>query len=159
MTRVDFYINVEARERTACKIAAKAIERGARLFVLTADEAQSERVDRLMWTFAQLSFLPHVRAAHPLAARTPVIVDHVADPLPHDQVLLNLTDETPAVFSRFERLVEIVSLDPDDRQRARTRWRFYSERGYALASHDLAGQGKGTATAAAGASGRSAAGG
>lgn len=138
MTRVDFYINVEARERTACTIAAKAIERGVRLFVLTADEAQSERVDRLMWTFAQLSFLPHVRAAHPLAARTPVIVDHCCDPLPHDQVLLNLTETPPAVFSRFERLVEIVSLDADDRQRARTRWRFYSERGYALASHDLA---------------------
>jgi len=138
MTRVDFYINVEARERTACTIAAKAIERGVRLFVLTADEAQSERVDRLLWTFAQLSFLPHVRAAHPLAAQTPVIVDHVFDPLPHDQVLLNLTDATPTVFSRFERLVEIVSLDPDDRQRARTRWRFYSERGYALDSHDLA---------------------
>ena len=67
-----------------------------------------------------------------------MIVDHCCDPLPHDQVLLNLTETPPAVFSRFERLVEIVSLDADDRQRARTRWRFYSERGYALASHDLA---------------------
>jgi DNA polymerase-3 subunit chi len=156
MTRVDFYINVESRERTACTIAAKAIERGVRLFVLTADEAQSERVDRLMWTFAQLSFLPHVRAAHPLAARTPVIVDHAAEPLPHDQVLLNLTDATPAVFSRFERLVEIVSLDPDDRQRARARWKFYSERGYALASHDLA-RPAGTAGRAGGSSDRTAA--
>ncbi len=138
MTRVDFYVNVESRERTACTIAAKAIERGVRLFVLTADEAHAERVDRLMWTFAQLSFLPHVRAGHPLAGRTPVIVDHATDPLPHDQVLLNLTDETPAVFSRFERLVEIVSLEAEDRQRARNRWRFYAERGYALTSHDLA---------------------
>lgn len=137
MTRIDFYANVDSRERTACTIAAKALERGVRLFVLTADEAQSERVDRLMWTFAQLSFLPHVRATHPLATQTPVIVDHVFDPLPHDQVLLNLTDTTPSVFSRFERLVEIVSLDPEDRQRARGRWRFYAERGYAMASHDL----------------------
>jgi DNA polymerase-3 subunit chi len=109
-----------------------------RLLVLTADEAQSDRLDRLLWTFAQLSFLPHVRANHPLAAQTPVIVDHAFDPLPHDEVLLNLTDATPQVFSRFQRLVEIVSLDPDDRQRARGRWRFYSERGYPLASHDLA---------------------
>lgn len=157
MTRVDFYINVEARERTACSIAGKAIERGMRLFVLTADEAQSERVDRLLWTFAQLSFVPHVRAGHPLAARTPVIVDHVCDPLPHDEVLLNLTNDIPAMFSRFERLVEIVTPDPDDRQRARTRWRFYSERGYALASHDRTtpGQARDRGTA----SGQSAAGG
>lgn len=147
MTRIDFYTNVDSRERTACTIAAKALERGVRLFVLTSDKAHSESVDRLMWTFAQLSFLPHVRAAHPLAAQTPVIVDHVFDPLPHDQVLLNLTDTTPSVFSRFERLVEIVSLDPDDRQRARGRWRFYSERGYALASHDLGKADRGAAAA------------
>ena len=82
MTRIDFYANVESRERTACTIAAKALERGVRLLVLTTDEAQSDRLDRLMWTFAQLSFLPHVRAAHPLAAQTPVIVDHAFDPLP-----------------------------------------------------------------------------
>lgn len=145
MTRIDFYTGVESRERTACTIALKALERGVRLLVLTTDEAQSERVDRLMWTFAQLSFLPHVRAGHPLAAQTPVIVDHAFDPLPHDQVLLNLTDATPTVFSRFERLVEIVSLDPEDRQRARGRWRFYSERGYPLASHDLARTERGSA--------------
>ncbi len=147
MTRIDFYANVESRERTACTIAAKALERGVRLLVLTTDEAQSDRLDRLMWTFAQLSFLPHVRAAHPLAAQTPVIVDHAFDPLPHDEVLLNLTDATPPMFSRFERLVEIVSLDPDDRQRARGRWRFYSERGYPLASHDLAKPERGGAAA------------
>ena len=147
MTRIDFYTNVESRERTACTIAAKALERGMRLLVLTADEAQSDRLDRLLWTFAQLSFLPHVRANHPLATQTPVIVDHAFDPLPHDEVLLNLTDATPPVFSRFQRLVEIVSLDPDDLQRARGRWRFYSERGYPLASHDLAKPGHGSAAA------------
>ena len=140
MTRIDFYVNVEDRARTACLLSAKAAERGVRLFVLTADEEHSARIDKLLWCQPQLSFLPHVRAGHALAAETPVIVDHVFDPLPHDQVLLNLTDDTPAVFSRFERLIEIVSLDEDDRRRGRSRWRFYADRGYPLTSHDRARQ-------------------
>jgi len=139
MTRIDFYINVDDRARTACLLSAKAVERGVRLFVLTADEEQTARLDRLLWCQPQLAFVPHVRADHPLAAETPVIVDHRVDPLPHDQVLLNLTDDTPPVFSRFARLIEIVSLDDGDRQRARQRWRFYADRGYPLVSHDRAG--------------------
>jgi DNA polymerase III subunit chi len=138
MTRIDFYVNVEDRARTACMLSAKALEREVRLFVLTAGEAETARIERLMWCQPQLSFVPHVRAQHPLAGQTPVIVDHVFDPLPHDDVLINLTDDTPAVFSRFARLIEIVSVDDADRQRARARWRFYAERGYALASHDRA---------------------
>ena len=52
---------------------------------------------------------------------------------PHDNVLINLHDTTPTFFSRFERLIEIVSLDSTDQDAARLRWRFYnlSEQGEA----------------------------
>ena len=146
MTRIDFYVNVEDRARTVCTLGAKVLARRMRLFVLTTGEEETARMDRLLWCQPQLGFLPHVRAGHSLAAQTPIIVDHVSEPLPHDQVLLNMTDEPPSVFSRFERLIEIVSLDDADRQRARQRWRFYADRGYALTSHDLA-RGDTTATA------------
>jgi len=66
-----------------------------------------------------------------------VHIDHTgADPL-HDGVLINLRAEQPPYFSRFERLIEIVSLDDEDRRLARERYRFYRERGYPLDSHDL----------------------
>ncbi len=138
MTRIDFYVNVEERTRTACHLAARALEQQARLFVLTRDEAHTAQVDRMMWCQPQLSFVPHVQASHALAARTPVIVDHRHDPLPHDDVLVNLTDEPPPWFSRFSRLIEIVSTDDADRARARSRWRFYRERGYELNTVDVA---------------------
>jgi len=138
MTRIDFYVNVANREITACSVTAKAIERDMRVFVLAAGEDDAARIDLLLWSKPQLGFVPHVRAAHPLATQTPVIVDHSCETLPHDELLLNLTDTMPAQFSRFERLVEIVSVDEADRQRGRQRWRFYAERGYELKSHDLA---------------------
>ena len=57
---------------------------------------------------------------------------------PHQQVLLNLGAEVPAGFERFERVIEVVGLDDADRQLARSRWRHYADRGYAMSRHDLA---------------------
>lgn len=145
MTRVDFYVNVPDRASFACTIAAKAVAAGTRALVLTADANETVRVDRMMWCQPALGFIPHVRAHHRLAPETPVIVDHVTDPLDIDDLLVNLTDEVPGPFPRFSRLIEIVSTDEADRQRARTRWRHYSERGYPLQSHDMAAHGAGSA--------------
>jgi DNA polymerase-3 subunit chi len=68
-----------------------------------------------------------------------VIVDHVDDPLVHDQVLINLRGDTPGCFSRFQRLVEIVGADDADREAARARYRFYRDRGYNILTHQLGG--------------------
>ena len=52
-------------------------------------------------------------------------------------MLVNLTDTVPVGFERFERLIEVVSTDPADRDLARQRWRQYTELGYSIARHDL----------------------
>jgi DNA polymerase-3 subunit chi len=57
-------------------------------------------------------------------------------------VLLNLRAEWPPFFGRFERLVEIISTDEDDRQSGRERWKFYKDRGYEMRIHDLSNTGK-----------------
>jgi len=43
----------------------------------------------------------------------------------------------PSYFSRFRRVVEIVTRDSDDRALARDRFRFYRDRGYEITTHDL----------------------
>jgi DNA polymerase-3 subunit chi len=54
------------------------------------------------------------------------------------ELLLNLGAESPPHFARFERLLEIVSTDDDERIAGRARFKFYRDRGYAIESHDLA---------------------
>jgi DNA polymerase-3 subunit chi len=62
-------------------------------------------------------------------------------PDPHawdmDEVLLNLGDEVPEGFERFDRLIEIVSSDDHGRAQARVRWKHYKSLGYELQQHDL----------------------
>ncbi len=141
MTQIDFYTHVGNKLTVACKLAAKAHAQGLRVAVLCPDAAIAQNLDRMLWTASALAFVPHCQAAHPLAARTPVVIHHDADPdsttPAHDEVLLNLRAEWPPVFSRFQRLIEIVSQDDNDRATARARFKFYRDRGYDIRTHDL----------------------
>ena len=137
MTQIDFYTHVDHRYQTLCALAGKALARGLRMMILTPDGEATERLDRLLWSQPAIGFLPHCRAHHKLAGVTPIILDHVAEPVVHEQLLVNLREEPPPHFSRFERLIEIVGLDQAEREHARARFRFYRERGYEIRTHDL----------------------
>ena len=137
MTQIDFYFHVENKLHTACALSAKACARGLRVLAFCADADAGMKFSRLLWTAQAVSFIPHCTPGDPLAAVTPVIVDHDSANPPHDEVLINLRPEWPPFFSRFQRLIEIVSLDEEDRSQARARFKFYRDRGYEIKSHDL----------------------
>jgi DNA polymerase-3 subunit chi len=137
LTQIDFYFHVENKLQTACTLSAKACARGMRVLAFCPDAEAGVKFSRLLWTAQAVSFIPHCTPGDALAAVTPVIVDHEGSDPPHDEVLINLRAEWPPFFSRFQRLIEIVSLDEEDRSHARARFKFYRDRGYAIQSHDL----------------------
>jgi DNA polymerase III subunit chi len=137
MTRIDFYTKVADRLQTACTLCGKAVARQMRVLVLTPDAEATERMDRLLWTHPPVGFLPHVRAGHRLAGVTPIVVDHDPGTLERDDLLLNLRPDPPELFSRFQRLIEIVGQDEEDTRACRIRYRFYRDRGYEITLHDL----------------------
>lgn len=137
MTQIDFYFHVENKLQMACALSAKAYARGLRVLAYCADADAVLKFSRLLWTAQAVSFVPHCTPGDPLAAITPVIVDHEGAEPAHDEVLINLRPEWPPFFSRFQRLIEIVSLDEADRSQARERFKFYRDRGYAIQNHDL----------------------
>ncbi len=133
MTRVDFHSKVPDKIAYACRLVRKARAADLKVVLFTADHAQLAALDEALWTFSEQDFLPHVMAGDELAAVTPVVLAHDAgQALPHHQVLVNLSRETPAHFARFERMFEIVSTDEEDLLAGRTRYRQYQQRGYPL---------------------------
>lgn len=152
MTRVDFYlIRPDSRRRlpaVLCGLAAKACQAGHDVYLHTGSPEQARELDTLFWTFQDTSFLPHVLQDDPEAASTPVLLGWDPPPLERSGVLLNLAHPVPAYFSRFERVLEAVEAahpgaEPTPEQAAaRERYRFYQDRGYPLATHEL-GEGRG----------------
>lgn len=138
MTEVKVFYNAGDKLQFACRLARRAAEENLRLIVFAPDPVIADQFDRMLWTFAPLAFVPHVRADHPLAAETPVVIAHDEAGLVHHSALLNLGDEPPAFFSRFEQLREIVSTDEDDKRRARERIRFYKSRGFEVVHQEVA---------------------
>ena len=135
MTSIDFYTHVADRLAVAGRIVAKALAQHGHVRVLTPDSATTDALDRMLWLQPATGFLPHCRVSSPLASQTPVWIDHAMEHPGPAAVLINLQDSPPPFFSRFERMVEIVTLD--GAAAARDRLRFYRERGYELRTHNL----------------------
>ena len=130
MTRIDFYRYAEDKLKFACRLAARAYDKPSRVVVYSPDRSVLAEFDRALWTFQATRFVPHVFAGSPLADETPIILADSEEQLPHHDVLLNMDDEWPPFFSSFERLLEIVATDDEDKQKARARYAFYKKRGY-----------------------------
>lgn len=140
MTLIDFCFNVTGKPELVARYAGKSLRQANRLFIYTPNADATEKIRRLLWSHEQTSFLPHCSSRDRLAAETPIIVDHEAENLVHDDILLNLCTEFPPFFSRFQRLIELVGHDEADKVAARARFRFYRDRGYDIRRHDLSGR-------------------
>jgi len=139
VTHIQFLHGAPDRLAAAAEWLRGAWQRRQPALVYVPDAAQANRLDHLLWTQPATGFVPHCQAGSSLAGETPILLASTLDDLPSDGCLVNLADELPPGFSRFEELVEIVSTADGDRLPARERFRFYRERGYAIDSRDISG--------------------
>jgi DNA polymerase-3 subunit chi len=144
VTRVDFYIvttdSDDARLKLACRIAEKAMQNDKSVFIHTEQSHEAERLDEALWTFSAGSFVPHciVRGGDTTDTRVPVIIGAGAGPggEPCD-IMINLGEDVPEFFSRYDRVVEVVDANERRRRAGRKRFRYYRDRGYEMATHNI----------------------
>ncbi len=152
MTQIDFYILAPQSHRNVelltCQLTEKAYLQNNFVNIYCQSAKQTNILDELLWKFKPDSFLPHITLANITQQKIddfhyPVLIngsDSIPDGFNPDklsELLINLTNSTPGFFSQFHRLAEIVDKDEKSRQHARERFRFYKERGYVLATHNV----------------------
>lgn len=138
MTAIAFHFNAPDQFAYACRLLRKATSSGAKV-VVTGTPDTLKQLDAMLWTFSPTDFVPHCHLSSDdrLLAASPVILAPSIESAPHQEVLLNLGDQVPNGFDRFERVIEIVTLGDEDRQLARSRWKYYAEAGFTMSRHDL----------------------
>lgn len=137
MTRIDFHFNIPDPLNYACRLARK-IHRGQhKALFYHPDAAQLAKLDETLWTFSAHDFIPHVMADDPIAPQTPIWLSTQACDGPDASLIINLGQQAPDFFSRFDRLIDVVGADEQDRQAGRIRFRFYKDRGYPIEAHDM----------------------
>ncbi len=147
MTKVSFYVlqsepaGGNGRFALACRIAEKAlragVDSGQTAYIHCPDEHSLSLLDDLLWTFRQGSFIAHERLAlvQDWNDTAPVIIGSGTPPEQLNAVMINLAEDVPLFFSRFERVAELV--DPAGRETGRQRYQFYKDRGYPLETHKI----------------------
>ncbi len=138
MTEVAFHFNAPDKLGYACRLLRKAYLQGARLLVLV-DDADRAALDAALWTMAPGAFVPHATGADPehVWASSPIQMTSRLPVQSGATVLVNLQEQVPSGFERFARVIEVVTADDADRQRARERWKLYKSNGIEPQRYDL----------------------
>jgi DNA polymerase III subunit chi len=139
MTEIAFHVNAPDKLDYACRLLRATQKKSAQVLVLGQLDALKSLSSKL-WAMSPTEFLPHCLSdAEPaVLAQSPIILSaELPNSAAESQVLLNLGAILPAGFERFERLIELVGQNSDDLQAARTRWKHYKDRGYALSRYDV----------------------
>lgn len=140
MPEIAFHTGLPDKIGYACRLLRKASRQGLRVRVI-AEAAELELLDKALWTFDAHDFVPHLRlvaGAAPATAlqRTAVWLTPASTDWPEGAeapgVLVNLGLEPPADVKVFERVVELVSDDADERAAGRRRWRQYEALGFTI---------------------------
>jgi DNA polymerase-3 subunit chi len=138
MTEIRFLHGAQDRLQAVAAWLGQAGSEARKVLVYAPLDEQRNQLGRLLWTQPATGFIPHCMDGDKVAAETPIVLASRLDNLLHDECLLNLSNEIPPGFSRFQQLIEIVSIDDADRVPSRERFRFYRERGYPLEARDIA---------------------
>jgi len=141
VTTVTFHFNVANRLDYVRRLARKEQAAGARS-VVVADADTLEQLDSDLWLTATTDFLPHCRDMAPprVRARSPLVLTSGVPSGPAADVLINLSDAIPQGVESFDRVIEVVGLDPQERSAARQRWRQYAAEKLELLQFDAGGR-------------------
>lgn len=142
MARINFAFGATERIAQACQTTLKQYLAGQKMVVYCSDVVRLRQYDQKLWAVDEAAFVPHVWADDPLANSTPIVLvakdlEQVLERSPPDTWLLNLDNACPPTCGALQRVLEIVSDEPEDKEAARQRWRTYQAAGHDLKSYSL----------------------
>ena len=139
MTQVDFYVldrvDEQARNTLAGRLAEKAWRLENTIHIHTMTREDAERLDELLWTFRDGSFVPHEMLGGETDA--PITIGYGNEVAEPRDLLINLCDEIPPFAESFPRVAELVTSDASCRAKSRHRYATYRDQGHKIETHKI----------------------
>lgn len=140
MTKIDFYILTDGTDnhfQLVCRLIEKAYKNQHRVYIHTTNELDAHKLDELLWTYREDSFLPHHLYGEGPEPPPPIQIGFNVTPEKQRDILINLSGQIPEFFKQFNRVLEIVPNDANLQEQARTRFRTYRSYGLEIKTHKL----------------------
>ena len=115
-----------------CRIIEKAFNNGFRIYIHTDTPDDAQNFDAQLWTFGDISFVPHELYPPQVDQDVPVLISHNnAIPTEFSQdTLVNLTPSILPFYQQFSRFIESIPNDENLKAEARKRFKAYKDTGY-----------------------------
>ena len=124
-------------DRFACIMAAKAWAKGNRVHIHTQSEETATLLDNLLWTYRDISFVPHEIFNGVINKEIPVTIGYANKFPDQSQVMINLDFDIPDFAPGFDRIVEIVGENETNKQHARHRYQQYKNNNFQIHDHKI----------------------
>ena len=140
---VDFYIlNTLMQEdvyRFICRLVDKAYLLQKKIYIQVNSDEEGQRLDDLLWTFRDISFIPHSYLGANSTLNSGLSVN-IATKKPSKldaEILFNLSHEVPTYFPEFSRIIEVVSAEKGNKNQSRQKYKFYKTQNCQLTTHNI----------------------
>lgn len=139
-SKVAFYIladsSLKNRDLYACRIIEKAYLGGNTVYVYVANLKDAENFDIQLWTFRDISFVPHEIYNQNQITKAPVLIGIDAPAIKQD-ILINLTSEIPLFYQQFNHIIEIIPNDDNLKTLGRKRYQTYQKAGLQMETFNI----------------------
>jgi DNA polymerase-3 subunit chi len=136
MTELRFYhLVTRTLEQALPDLLERTLERGWRAVVVAGSKERVEALDKHLWTYGKMSFLPHGTAADGMAAEQPIwLTDHVENPNGASVLFLADGATLSGQAGDWELICDLFDGNDDSAvAAARKRWAAARDSGFELA--------------------------
>ena len=115
----------------ACRIIAKAYNNNHQIYVHTNSLDEAQNFDTQLWTFNDISFIPHEIYTPNSNLDIPILIGYGDNfPARTNNILVNFTHEIAPFYRQFGHIIEIIPNEENLKATARQRFQIYQKDGY-----------------------------
>ncbi|AGF49154.1 DNA polymerase III subunit chi [Candidatus Kinetoplastidibacterium galati] len=133
--QINFIFGVSNRMNAICHVINKYYLSSRNLLVYSNEHEALCKLDSMLWTFKDVSFIPHsfYKIDNNCEEEFIIVTSKKTNNMKSKEMLLiNMSNIIPLCYNDFEGVVEIVSESEQERYEARSRWRIYKNDGHLL---------------------------
>ena len=143
-----FYIlsdsTLKARDLYACRLIDKAYSNQQNIYIHLNNIEEVQNFDTQLWTFRDISFVPHEIYQSNKSLEAPVVIgcDALLSSMNDGimvtgDILINLAAAAPIFYAKFKHIIEIIPDEVDLKKLGRKKYKIYQEHGYQMETFNI----------------------
>ena len=139
--QVNFYLlketNLDEYYRQTCLLVEKHFQPHKKTYIYTGAPSVSQQIDTLLWTFHDVSFLPHAIYKPGGTTSMPIVIIDDGTTNASGDILVNLAPIVPSCYNQFAQVLEVVLNEENYKKDAREKYKFYKGQNCNITTYNL----------------------